>query len=204
VGDRSRRWGGSIKPVARSSQSVVGKRRGEFIEGSAGDHRTDRALGARSDLDPPRVMCVLNTTIGVTAVQTALGRPRIESKASLPRHDGPNKSMHAGLPFPQMLDQLREAGVWDAGDCKTAFPGPSALAAAGGLGRAGMHLATSTVRSSIPKPIAIARSQAFNSPAIRSRRRNWCFIGDLALIPRLQLTYTGYVAMQHENLVNLC
>jgi len=79
---------------------------------------------------------------------------------------------------PQMPDQLRESEVWDDGGCTTAL-----LAATGGLGRGGRHFATSTVRSSIPKPIAMARSQAFNSPAIRSRRTNCCFIGDLTLHP---------------------
>src|SRR5689334_2607269 len=86
--------------------------------------------------------------------------------------------MHGGL-LSAMPDQLREAGICDDelcddGVCVRAFPGPSVLMAAG------MHLATRTVRSSIPSPIAIARSQAFNSPATRSRRTKWCFIAALA------------------------
>ena len=44
-----------------------------------------------------------------------------------------------------------------------------------------MHLATRTVKSSTANPIAMANSQAFNSPATRSRRISCCFIGDLAL-----------------------
>jgi hypothetical protein len=57
------------------------------------------------------------------------------------------------------------------------------LPAAGGVGKGGMHLTTRTVKSSMANPIAITKSQAFNSLAIRSTRIRCYFIGDLVLLP---------------------
>src|SRR5260370_12504306 len=85
--------------------------------------------------------------------------------------------------FPQLPDQLRTSGVCDEGDGTTAPAGPSALTAAGGRGSGGRHLAIRTVMSSMPRPIAIASSHAFNSPAIRSRRTRLCFIPQTRTLP---------------------
>jgi hypothetical protein len=105
--------------------------------------------------------------------ETALGpypAPK-SSKHSLSRSEYDLRSVLGG--------QLRDAedegiGEWSAG---------ASAAAAGVGGSAGRHFATKTVRSSIPNPIAIARSHAFISLAIRSRRIRRCFIRDPVLTP---------------------
>src|ERR1700746_1136728 len=56
-----------------------------------------------------------------------------------------------------------------------------------------MHLTTRTVKSSMANPIAITKSQTFNSPALRSMRIRFCFIGDLGLL-RLAQTCVAYAA----------
>jgi hypothetical protein len=73
--------------------------------------------------------------------------------------------------------QLRgAAGAAEDGGGEAEWSAGASAAATGVGGKAGRHLATSTVKSSIPKPMAIASSQAFISLAMRSRRTMRCFI----------------------------
>src|SRR5262249_24405160 len=99
--------------------------------------------------------------------------------------------------FPLLPDQLRKSGFWDEGERSTAWSGLSTLVATGVRGRGGMHLAIRTVRSSIPSPIAIARSQAFNSPAIRSSRTKLRFMETSHAYLGCGKHTPNYVAMQH-------
>jgi hypothetical protein len=102
-----------MEPVTRRSESVVGERCGELVDGAACHHLSGKAMEARSDLCFARIMRVLDAAIGVTAVQSRFERPRIESVTSLPCYDGSNDGMHGGLLFREcrISSEMQEFGL---------------------------------------------------------------------------------------------